>query len=122
MADPVNSILDSTKKALGLDPDYDVYDADLVMHINGVLATLNQLGVGPVNGYAISGAEDTWDDFLGMMDARWNGVKTYVFLKTRYVFDPPSTQFVMTAMKEQIQEQEWRLSALRESNVPIVTP
>lgn len=106
-------ILDSVKKNLGLAADYDVFDADIIMHINSVFSTLNQLGIGPVDGFMIEDDTETWDTFLGG-DPRFNFVKTYLFLKVRYVFDPPTSGFAVTAMKEQIQEYEWRLSILRE--------
>lgn len=109
-----DSILDSTKKALGLGADYDVFDPEIIMHINSALSTLNQLGIGPELGFSISGPDETWAAFLGE-DPRFNSVKTYVFLKVRYVFDPPGNSFATTAMKEQIQEHEWRLNALREN-------
>lgn len=107
------SILDSTKKALGLSADYDVFDQDIIMLINGVFSTLNQLGIGPVGGFFISDDSETWDTFLGT-DPRLNFVKTYLFLKVRYTFDPPNSGFVVTAMKEQIQEYEWRLNVYAE--------
>lgn len=109
-----SSILDSTKKALGVGFDYDVFDPDIIMHINSAFATLNQLGIGPEEGFAITDDQTTWDAFLGT-DPRLNSVKTYVFLKVRYVFDPPATSFVLNAMKEQIQEHEWRLNVYREN-------
>lgn len=115
-ANPANSILDSTKKVLGLTSDYDVFDQDLIMHINSVFFTLNQLGVGPVGGYSITGPTETWDAFLGT-DPRLNAVKSYVFLRVKMLFDPPSTSFTQTAMKEQIQEYEWRLNVHMESTI-----
>lgn len=108
------SILDSTKKALGVGFDYDVFDPDIIMHINSAFSTLEQLGIGPDGGFAITDDSATWDTFLGD-DPRLNSVKTYVFLKVRYVFDPPATSFVLNAMKEQIQEHEWRLNVYREN-------
>ena len=126
MAFNPNSILDSTKKALGVGFDYDAFDHDIIMHINSVFATLNGLGIGPEEGFAIEDEHDLWDTFLGS-DKRYNSVKTYLFLKVRYVFDPPATSFVLTAMKEQIAELEWRLNVLRENDqwgtrVDVVVP
>lgn len=110
----LDSILDSTKKVLGLAPEYDVFDPDILMHINTTFATLNQLGIGPEAGYFIEDAEVTWDAFLGD-DPRFNQVKTYVFLRVKMLFDPPATSYLIDAMKEQIQEYEWRISVLREN-------
>ena len=107
------SILSSTKKALNLAEDYTAFDPDIIMHINSVFSTLNQLGVGPVNGFMIEDKEATWEAFLGD-DPRLNHVKTYVYLRVRMLFDPPQTGFHTEAMKEQIRELEWRLNAQRE--------
>jgi hypothetical protein len=84
-----------------------------MMHINSVFVTLNQLGIGPENGFAIEDALPTWADFLGD-DLRYNSVKTYVYLRVRLLFDPPATSFLISAMKEQVQELEWRLNVHRE--------
>ena len=45
------SILNSVKKLLGLEPDYTPFDTDLIMHINSVIMILRQMGVGPSSGY-----------------------------------------------------------------------
>lgn len=116
------SILDSTKKTLGLAESYTAFDVDVLMHINTAFSTLHQLGIGPVEGFAIEDSSVVWDDFL-MGDPRYNGVKTYMFLKVRLLFDPPATSFAINAMKEQIEQLEWRLSIVREGDyyVPPVT-
>ena len=117
------SILDSTKKVLGIDADYTAFDVDILMHINSVFSTLNQLGLGPAEGFAIEDATTTWDAFLGT-DLRLNSVKTYIYLRVRLLFDPPSTSYLITSMKEQLQELEWRLNVNREEStwVPPVVP
>ena len=102
------SILKSTKKILGLGDDYDVFDLDVITHINAVFSTLQQLGVGPAAGFMIEDDGPTWDDFL-LKDPRLNNVKTYVYLRVRLLFDPPATSFAISAMQEQIKELEWRL-------------
>jgi len=112
-----DSILDSTKKTLGLEADYDVFDPDIVMHINSVIFTLTQLGIGPDGGFAITGPDETWNAFLGD-DLRFNAVKSYVYLRVRRLFDPPAASFVLEAMNQQIQELEWRLNVLAEGLTP----
>jgi hypothetical protein len=111
----VDSILDSVKKVLGIDKDYDAFDVDIVMHINTVFATLHQLGIGPEAGFAIEDASPTWEEYLGD-DMRLNNIKTYIYMRVRIVFDPPTTGFLLTSMKEQIQELEWRISIRREGD------
>jgi len=108
-----DSILTSTKKALGLDEGYEAFDPDIIMHINSALSRLNQLGIGPELGFMIEDKEALWDTFLGS-DPRLNNVKTYVYLRVRLLFDPPQTGFHTQAMQEQIKELEWLINAQRE--------
>jgi hypothetical protein len=111
-----DSILTSTKKVLNLAADYEAFDQDVIMHINSVFSTLNQLGVGPEVGFMIEDASSTWDAFLGI-DPRLNHVKTYVYLRVRILFDPPQTGHHMSAMEKQITELEWRLNVQREETM-----
>lgn len=104
------SILYSIKKMLGLDPDYTPFDTDLILHINSVIMILRQLGVGPQSGYSITGPDETWADYLGSDEPLLEAVKSYIYLKVRTVFDPPSNSFVMEALQQQISEYEWRLN------------
>lgn len=108
-----DSILESTKKVLGIESDYTAFDVDILMHINSVFSTLNQLGVGPVDSFTIEDKIPTWADFLET-EKNINSVKTYVYLKVRLIFDPPSTSFAIESMQKQIQEFEWRLNVQRE--------
>lgn len=107
------SILISTKKILGITKDYTVFDLDIITHINSAFSTLTQLGVGPVNGFMISGVDEVWTDFIAE-DFQYNSVKSYVFLKTRQLFDPPQTSYLISAVEKQIEELEWRLNVHRE--------
>ena len=102
-----DSILDSIKKILGMPPDYDAFDTDLVIHINSVFGILAQLGVGPAGGFSISDNTTLWKAYLGN-SKDLEMVKSYMALKVRLVFDPPTIGAVMDAMKEQIREYEWR--------------
>lgn len=104
-----NSILDSTKKILGIDADYDAFDLDVITHINSTFAQLAQLGVGPADGFEIEDSSTLWSDFLGA-NKLINSVKSYMYLKVRMYFDPPTTSFDLTAKQEQIKELEWRLN------------
>lgn len=108
------SILTSVKKILGIVEDDTSFDVDIVLHINSVFSILEQVGIGPVDGFMIEDAEPTWDDFV--TDRRLNSVKTYVYLRVRLLFDPPSTSFVIESMNKQISELEWRLNVVREGD------
>lgn len=111
-----DSILDSTKKVLGIEASYTAFDTDIVMHINSVFSTLHQLGIGPIEGFEIEDQTTQWSDFLGT-ETRLNSVKTYVYLRVRLLFDPPTTSFAIAAMQKQAEEYEWRLNVLREGVV-----
>lgn len=107
------SILTSTKKILGLEESYEAFDTDVLIHINSVLAILTQMGIGPEAGFSIVDKSATWSDFLED-DIRLNSVKTYVYLRVRLLFDPPTTSFHLEALNEQVRELGWRLNVHRE--------
>lgn len=105
----MESILTSVKKMLGITEEYTHFDADIIMHINSVFMILQQLGVGPKEGFYIEDDTATWQEFLG--DAsRLHAVKSYMYLKVRLLFDPPASSTVMECMKQLISECEWRLN------------
>lgn len=110
------SILNSTKKILGIADNYTVFDHDIITFINSVFSTLDQLGVGPVGGFSIDGFEDDWSSY-DVPANQLQMVKTLVFLKVRMAFDPPTTSFLIEAMNKQIAEQEWRLNVFREQEL-----
>jgi hypothetical protein len=107
------SILLSTKKILGLAPDYTVFDHDVITHINTAFSILTQLGIGPPEGFMIEDADAVWFEFVED-DMQLNSVKTYVYLKVRQFFDPPQTSYLIAAMERQIQELEFRMNVYRE--------
>jgi hypothetical protein len=117
----MDSILNGTKKILGLNSDYLAFDFDIITHINAAFSTLNQLGVGPEDGFFIEDSTANWEDFLVPAN-QLNLVKTYVYLKVRFLFDPPTTSFLLEAMNNQIKEYEWRLNLFREVLVPAFVP
>jgi hypothetical protein len=109
------SILKSTKNVLGLAVDYTVFDLAVITHINSAFSILTQLGVGPSEGFMIEDDKAVWDDFIILSDdLSYNSVKSYIYLKTRLLFDPPTTSFHLEAMNRQIEEMEWRLNVNRE--------
>lgn len=109
------SILDSIKQMLGIEPEDTNFDRELIIHINGALMIINQLGVGP-SGYVITSKENTWTEFL--LDRNdLELVKTAVYLRVRLIFDPPQNSFLVNAIKEQIQEYDWRIEIGRKPEV-----
>lgn len=106
---PTDSILDSVKKMLGITAEYDVFDSDITMHINSAFFTLQQLGVGPPEGFKITDESTTWDEFMPE-GINVESVKSYVFLRVKMLFDPPLNSAVIEAVERQIKELEWRLN------------
>lgn len=105
--DYVNSILNSVKKALGI-VEYDFFDPDLIMHINSVFADLNQIGVGPDAGFSISDSSQTWNSFVDN-DVLLQNVKSYMFLRVKLLFDPPTSSVVQTSIEKQLNEFVYRM-------------
>lgn len=114
-----DSILKSTKRALDVPENYDVFDGSITMHINSVFSTLTQLGIGPVDGFQIEDDVPTWTQYLEG-NSKLNNVKTYMYLRVRYLFDPPTTSFLLTAIKDEIRELEWRINAEHETQATLL--
>ena len=104
----MESILTSIKKLLGITEEDDSFDMDITMLINSAFVALQQLGVGPSEGFVIEDDLATWVEFLPN-DTAINTVRHYIWLKVKMVFDPPTSSFVMDAIKHEIAEDEWRL-------------
>lgn len=110
----MTSILKTIKKLLGIPDDQTNFDVDLIVHINSVLMTLTQLGVGPEEGFVIADEYANWEDFIPE-DDRLDMVKSYMYLRVRLLFDPPLSSSVLAAMERTISEFEWRLNVKAES-------
>lgn len=110
----MDSILTSIKKLLGIAEEYTNFDADIIMHINTVFMVLSQLGIGPSNGFRIEDESATWDEYIQDTD-NLDAVKSYMHLKVKLLFDPPLNSAIIEAMKQQINELEWRLNTAVET-------
>lgn len=121
-----SSILISTKKILGISEDYTAYDLDIITHINTAFSILAQLGIGPSEGFMIEDDSAMWGDFItnvaGIDDMQFNAIRSYIFLRVRQLFDPPTTSYLIESFDRQIRELEWRLNVHREESVPTPIP
>ena len=115
------SILKSTKKILGLADNYTPFDLDVITHINAAFSILDQLGVGPEGGFVIDDETELWSDY-DVPANQLHLIKTYIFLKVRLLFDPPTTSFLIEATTNQLREYEWRLNTFREWALDPVDP
>lgn len=109
----MESILTSIKKLLGVDEEYEHFDTDIIIHINTVLMALTQIGVGPSEGFIIKDKTSVWTDFVPEKKAE--AAKTYVYLKVKLIFDPPSSSAVIEAYERTCDELEWRLNVNAET-------
>ena len=104
-----NSILDSTKKLLSIPLESDYFDHDVLTYINSAFSTLKQLGAKIPSDFYVSDSTSTWDDIGGNPDVIPH-IRSYVYLKVRMIFDPP-TGGVKEAYDNQIKELEWRINS-----------
>lgn len=104
------SILTSVKKMLSITEDYEYFDPEIIMHINSTFMILQQIGVGPVDGYMITDKTNTWDEFFSSSTKNLNMVKSYLYMRVKLLFDNASMSSGLIATYEkQIAEYEWRL-------------
>lgn len=111
------NILITLKKLLGIDPEYDVFDEEIKVHANSVFMILHQLGVGPDPAFAIRTGNETWDSFFDPGDPDFEATKSYLYLRIRLLFDPPTSSFVLSSFEQQSKEYEWRLRERNEIKI-----
>lgn len=107
MANISTSILDDIKSSIGIVPEYEEFDPQLIIIINSVFSTLHQLGYGPDEGFEIKDGTTTWAEYI--TNPRLNMIKTYIIAKVHYAFDPPTSSIAMQSLEKQISEYEWRI-------------
>ena len=112
----MESILTSIKLLLGITEDYEAFDQQIIAHINSVFMILTQLGVGPPDGFMITSKVDKCNEFISD-EKKMQLVKSYMHLKVKMLFDPPSSSAVMDSTNRMINEFEWRLNSQAESKL-----
>lgn len=111
-----DSILTSTKIALGIIPEYTVFDDQLIMLINSEFSTLYQLGVGPEDGFEIEDEEAIWKDYLDG-NKLLNLVIKFVHMSVRLAFDPPQNSFAVDECRKKLDELTWRINVMVDPEV-----
>lgn len=102
------SILLSIKKLLGIPQEQTNFDVDIIIHINTIIANLAQMGIGPSDGYSLTGEDETWEDYIGD-NKLISQIRTYIYIKVRLVFDPPTNTALTQSFNEQAKELEVRM-------------
>lgn len=108
------SVLDSTKKLIGLMYDDDTFDVDVIAAINSVFASMLQMGIGPKRGIVVYDRTTRWDEYFE--EAMIGMLQTYMANKVRMIFDPPTTSSLAEAYKKTIEETEFRLFIAAENS------
>lgn len=103
----MESILTSIKKLLGITENDTSYDIDIIIHINTYFSVLHENGVGPDECFTIFDKTSLWNDFISLPFIE--DVKTYIYLRVKIIFDPPSNPTVLNAYKSCADELEYRL-------------
>lgn len=103
------SILQTIKTKIGPSADDDTFDNDILTCINTAISVLDQLGVSPPEGFSVEDDSAQWEDYIPDNPKRLSMVKTYIYLKAKVEFDPPTSSVLMQALEKQIAEYEWRI-------------
>lgn len=110
-----DSILVTTRKLIGPNGNYDVFDEDLLVHINSFFEVLTQCGVGPEEGFRVIDENTKWSDFTTNGE-EYAMARQYIVLRTRLAFDPPASSFAMDSLKKIADEMEWRMYIKAQEN------
>jgi len=106
----LESILNTIKKMLGISIQDTNFDVDIIVAINSAFMALNQIGIGGETVFEIVDQTKEWNDFLAGDMAKYSSVKSFIYLKTKLLFDPPTVGYHLTSIENQITELSWRLS------------
>jgi len=98
-------ILDTIKKMISVNDDW--FDVDILVLINNSISTLRQLGMSS-NDLFIVTSDSLWSDYI-TNEKYFGDIQTYIYMRVKRVFDPPSSQALLEAMNQHIAEIEWRL-------------
>lgn len=112
-----DSILVSIKQLLGIGDDTS-FDSEIILHINSVFSILDRIAPGFPKGFRITSSQDNWASYLPK-DSYLDLVRTYVYMKVRLVFDPPTNSSLLSSLKENISEYEWRINDVSETTMEV---
>lgn len=108
----MESILKTVRKMTGVGEDNPNFDVDLIADINLVFMDLHQIGVGPEEVFSINNESTVWTDFIpeeSDLELK-KALPTYMYLKVKLLFDPPSSSTHLDCINKQIDRCEWRFN------------
>lgn len=104
-----DSILISIRPMCNVDRNDPSFDEQLIPLINAsMMIAHHNLGIG-VNGFNITGTDETWEQWLGEAAPRLSAAKTWLGYKVFTIFDPPENGTVSQAYNNLIEEAAWTL-------------
>lgn len=110
-----DSILESVKKLINAEGD-NYFDTDIIIHINTIFSVLQQMGVGPEEGFSIDDDTSTWDEFTDD-EPLFNMVKSYMAIRVKLLFDIASANsYYINQLQAEADELEWRIKTAAEIN------
>lgn len=112
-----DTILSDVKRMLGIQPEVEEFDIDVISHINSVFFVLNELGIGPSTPFVVD-ATTEWSSFETVIPK--SIVLDYIYLKTKLVFDPPTASNIFEAYKDRIAELEFRMNIMVDNGGGVV--
>lgn len=102
----MEKVLESVRKIIGGDWVSDSFNPELILTTNTILSVLNQFGV-TLTSRTIT-EDTTWEELIPDVETI-EEIKTYVTLRVKKIFDPPTGSTAMEALEETIKECEYRV-------------
>ena len=103
------SILRSVAKYCQVGDDDEYFDPELIAIINNHLSQLHQLGALINDSFMIVSDEQTWAGVINPDPRVMAPSIQYVQIRSKLDFNPPSSSFLITALKESYIEDEQRI-------------
>lgn len=104
----MKTIFEEVKDALDVHEEDMAFDTELTLLLSSTMSILSQLGVHESADVRFT-RDLTWDAYEALAhDGDFDMVKTYILLKVRLGFDPP-TASTLAYIKEAVKELEWRI-------------
>lgn len=115
----MDSILNSVKDKIAGGHIHEHFDWEIIDCINAVFVDFRQEGIGPEEGFKITGDTETWADFLGEKKRYQESIAELTALKVRLMFDPPASSAISETLKQNADRLEWRLNIDYEVETPL---
>lgn len=99
-------MLNDIKKQLGIADEDDSFDRDILLCMDTIMGIIYETGA--TETLSSVTPETEWDEVFADDTIR-QLAKTYMYLKVRLLFDPPTNSSIQKAFEEHAKELEWRM-------------